>query len=169
MTVPAGLVEPYFTEKTLKTNTRLVVDGLTKRTISMFGSNGQKYRVISYYTTRDILQFFEPSNISTNSTDEPQLKLPSQVPELLALKQRNEKLFDSLINKSGYTNTNKNRGGPQEPTTLVKIAASSLSKKRKNEDFNQVAKASEGPVSPSFTKKMRRDGNDGNDVSDLNK
>ncbi|KAJ3356615.1 hypothetical protein HDU83_000477 [Entophlyctis luteolus] len=50
-----GLV-PAFSSKTLKPNTRLVKNGLTKRTITLKGSDGNKYRVVSYYTPSDVLE-----------------------------------------------------------------------------------------------------------------
>ncbi|KAJ3380698.1 hypothetical protein HDU84_005644 [Entophlyctis sp. JEL0112] len=40
-----GGLEPAFSSKTLKPNTRLVKNGLTKRTITMKGSDGNKYRI----------------------------------------------------------------------------------------------------------------------------
>ncbi|KAI9330624.1 Gti1/Pac2 family-domain-containing protein [Obelidium mucronatum] len=41
-------------QKKLKSQTSVLSDGLTKRTISLKGSDGLKYRVICYYTSADV-------------------------------------------------------------------------------------------------------------------
>ncbi|KAJ3030872.1 UNVERIFIED_CONTAM: hypothetical protein HDU68_007515 [Siphonaria sp. JEL0065] len=46
-------IEPVY-ERTLKTNTCIKENGLTKRTISIKGSDGGKYRVINYYKSQDV-------------------------------------------------------------------------------------------------------------------
>ncbi|KAJ3078948.1 hypothetical protein HDU99_000258 [Rhizoclosmatium hyalinum] len=46
---------PSFSERTLKPNTQLRREGLTKRTISIKGSDGISYRVVSYYKASDVL------------------------------------------------------------------------------------------------------------------
>ncbi|KAJ3228506.1 hypothetical protein HDU78_009750 [Chytriomyces hyalinus] len=49
-------LEPTFSARTLKPNTRLVENGLTKRTITLKGSDGQKHRVVSYYCPDDVVE-----------------------------------------------------------------------------------------------------------------
>ncbi|KAI9338234.1 Gti1/Pac2 family-domain-containing protein [Obelidium mucronatum] len=90
-------LEPSFSEKTLKPNTRILPDGLTKRTISMFGSDGQKYRVISYYTRKDVVHFFGfPHHQGIIK-----LKTPTEVPILRKfLEGNNETQFKALMAKS---------------------------------------------------------------------
>ncbi|KAJ3350486.1 hypothetical protein HDU83_009686 [Entophlyctis luteolus] len=51
-------LEPTYSCKTLKQNTRLIDSGLTKRTITLMGSDGQKYRVICYYAREDIIHMY---------------------------------------------------------------------------------------------------------------
>ncbi|KAJ3287253.1 hypothetical protein HDU79_005845 [Rhizoclosmatium sp. JEL0117] len=46
---------PSFSERTLKPDTQLRKDGLTKRTISVNGSDGISYRVVAYYKASDVL------------------------------------------------------------------------------------------------------------------
>ncbi|ORY26282.1 hypothetical protein BCR33DRAFT_726411 [Rhizoclosmatium globosum] len=47
-------LEPPFNERSLKVNTRLVANGLTKKTISMTASDGLKYRVVCYYNRDEV-------------------------------------------------------------------------------------------------------------------
>ncbi|KAJ3068397.1 hypothetical protein HDU98_008405 [Podochytrium sp. JEL0797] len=61
---------PTFTAKTLKPNTRLLKNGLTKRSISVKGSDGVKYRVVSYYHAADVLAMKLKSR-SSNGAIEP--------------------------------------------------------------------------------------------------
>ncbi|KAI8821213.1 Gti1/Pac2 family-domain-containing protein [Chytriomyces cf. hyalinus JEL632] len=49
-------LEPTFSARTLKPNTRLVENGLTKRTITLKGSDGQKHRIVSYYCPVDVVE-----------------------------------------------------------------------------------------------------------------
>ncbi|KAJ3093826.1 hypothetical protein HK100_006399 [Physocladia obscura] len=57
-------VEPLFTSKTLKAGTQIVDNGgLTKRSISMKGSDGQRYRVISYYTPKDVIEMHKQTSV----------------------------------------------------------------------------------------------------------
>ncbi|KAJ3279703.1 hypothetical protein HDU79_000369 [Rhizoclosmatium sp. JEL0117] len=48
-------LQPTFTSKTLNEGTQLTENGLTKRTITVKGSDGEKYRVVSYYNSRDVM------------------------------------------------------------------------------------------------------------------
>ncbi|KAI8617420.1 hypothetical protein BC830DRAFT_100543 [Chytriomyces sp. MP71] len=47
-------IAPTFSTKTLKPGTRVVANGFTKRTITLLGSNGMRYRLISYAKADDI-------------------------------------------------------------------------------------------------------------------
>ncbi|KAI9330618.1 Gti1/Pac2 family-domain-containing protein [Obelidium mucronatum] len=62
-------LEPQFS-KTLRPGTQIVENGLTKRTISLVGSNGLKYRVVSYYCPEDVLNM--TCRLSSNGEDCPQ-------------------------------------------------------------------------------------------------
>ncbi|KAJ3061864.1 hypothetical protein HDU98_002251, partial [Podochytrium sp. JEL0797] len=46
---------PTFSPRTLKPNTRVIKNGITKRSITVKGSDGIKYRVVSYYLAADVL------------------------------------------------------------------------------------------------------------------
>ncbi|KAI9330626.1 Gti1/Pac2 family-domain-containing protein [Obelidium mucronatum] len=48
-------LEPTYSTKTLKEGTQIAKTGLTKRTITIPGSDGQKHRVVSYYSSADVL------------------------------------------------------------------------------------------------------------------
>ncbi|KAJ3067806.1 hypothetical protein HDU98_008988 [Podochytrium sp. JEL0797] len=51
-------IQPAFSQHTLKPNTQLMPNGLTKRTITLEASDGLKYRVISYYTPEDVFDMY---------------------------------------------------------------------------------------------------------------
>ncbi|KAJ3391809.1 hypothetical protein HDU80_010980, partial [Chytriomyces hyalinus] len=77
---PAGL----FTVTSLRANTQLVPNGFAKRTISILGSNNRKYRVVSYFTVKDVEHFFTrnpppPSSFTSHSSTP--LQTPSQLRE----------------------------------------------------------------------------------------
>ncbi|ORY53883.1 hypothetical protein BCR33DRAFT_711221 [Rhizoclosmatium globosum] len=63
---------PEFKTNGLRPNTRLIVNGLVKRTASVIGSNGINYRVISYFYPKDV----DAANPAAH------LKAPSQIPAL---------------------------------------------------------------------------------------
>ncbi|KAJ3064265.1 hypothetical protein HDU98_012292, partial [Podochytrium sp. JEL0797] len=46
---------PSCSAKTVKPNTRAIKNGLTNRSSTVKGSNGIKYRVVSYYLASDVL------------------------------------------------------------------------------------------------------------------
>ncbi|KAJ3247119.1 hypothetical protein HDU78_005184 [Chytriomyces hyalinus] len=62
------------TPSSLRPNTRIMRDGLCKRTISIRGSNGRFYRVISYFTAQDVSSFYGLRDAQTVHA----FKLPSQ-------------------------------------------------------------------------------------------
>ncbi|KAJ3114304.1 hypothetical protein HK100_001705 [Physocladia obscura] len=67
----------YFAAGTLKPNTQLIPDGMAKRTISLTGSDGNWYRVISYFYASDV-----ESHYKTMPQRQSFLKTPSEIPEL---------------------------------------------------------------------------------------
>ncbi|KAJ3067888.1 hypothetical protein HDU98_008906 [Podochytrium sp. JEL0797] len=73
-------LEPTYSSKTLKQNARLVPNGLTKRTITLKGSDGHRHRMISYYAREDVIQMYSTSSGAASS-----FKTPSETPELNAL------------------------------------------------------------------------------------
>ncbi|KAJ3132165.1 hypothetical protein HK100_005597 [Physocladia obscura] len=73
---------PLFTAGSLKANTQLIPDGMAKRTISLTGSDGNRYRVISYFYPTDVESHYD------NNRNEGQLqkrksflKTPTEIPE----------------------------------------------------------------------------------------
>ncbi|KAJ3382428.1 hypothetical protein HDU84_004281 [Entophlyctis sp. JEL0112] len=48
-------VDPRYAQSSLKDGTQIVKNGLTKRSITVTGSDGSIYRVISYYNRNDVL------------------------------------------------------------------------------------------------------------------
>ncbi|KAJ3286819.1 hypothetical protein HDU79_006186 [Rhizoclosmatium sp. JEL0117] len=65
-----------FTVSSVRANSRLVPCGLAKRTISLNGSDGNKYRVISYFYPQDVSSYYERSTNRQPSS----LVTPSQLP-----------------------------------------------------------------------------------------
>ncbi|KAI8831468.1 Gti1/Pac2 family-domain-containing protein [Chytriomyces cf. hyalinus JEL632] len=65
------------TPSSLRPNTRIMRDGLCKRTISIRGSNGRFYRVISYFTAQDVSSFYGLRCIQTAIT-RPSLQILDQ-------------------------------------------------------------------------------------------
>ncbi|KAJ3073825.1 hypothetical protein HDU98_000567 [Podochytrium sp. JEL0797] len=62
---------PMFHTTAVRPNTRVVVNGLVKRTAAVVGSNGVSYRVVSYFYPKDV-DALNPSAY---------LKTPSQIPQ----------------------------------------------------------------------------------------
>ncbi|KAI8620704.1 hypothetical protein BC830DRAFT_459167 [Chytriomyces sp. MP71] len=97
-------LEPTFSAKTLKAGTRVMENGLTKRTISLTGSDGQKHRVISYYTPNDVIEMcqreadgFEPAY------GEEVFQRPSKCPMLIdAMKSKAMNLNQLLKQQNLY-------------------------------------------------------------------
>ncbi|KAI9330623.1 Gti1/Pac2 family-domain-containing protein [Obelidium mucronatum] len=77
-------IEPTFSSKTLKSDTRLAENGLTKRTITLRGSDGLKHRLISYYVAEDVINLSHGKVWSHNG--EPFIR-PGDDPELKKLKE----------------------------------------------------------------------------------
>ncbi|KAJ3222569.1 hypothetical protein HDU81_009804 [Chytriomyces hyalinus] len=83
----AGL-EPNYTQKTLKPGTRIAPNGLTKRTITLVGSDGGRHRLVSYYEPSDIVDLHQGKpvcarNFKTRLLEELKvMKIPSDDPAL---------------------------------------------------------------------------------------
>ncbi|KAJ3098283.1 hypothetical protein HK100_005133 [Physocladia obscura] len=69
-----------FAAGSLKANTRLVPGGMAKRTISLAGSDGDRYRVISYFYPHEVEGYFNRSGVR-------KLSSPSDLPEFASLTQ----------------------------------------------------------------------------------
>ncbi|KAI8842612.1 Gti1/Pac2 family-domain-containing protein [Chytriomyces cf. hyalinus JEL632] len=86
----AGL-EPNYTQKTLKPGTRIAPNGLTKRTITLVGSDGGRHRLVSYYEPNDIVNLHQGKpvcarNFKTRLLEHVKLmKIPSDDPTLNAM------------------------------------------------------------------------------------
>ncbi|KAJ3125540.1 hypothetical protein HK100_010742 [Physocladia obscura] len=70
-------IHALFHISNLRDGTQLVSNGLAKRTISILGSNGIKYRVISYFKLPEIINFHRKAHLPSCGG----LKLPSDIPE----------------------------------------------------------------------------------------
>ncbi|TPX56797.1 hypothetical protein CcCBS67573_g09314 [Chytriomyces confervae] len=132
-------LEPTYSCKTLKQNTRLVEEGLTKRTITLKGSDARRYRVISYYARQDVIDMYVSS-----SKNEMGLVVPSETPQLNALLRDPSLEVNALLSES---------------IDLEKYASEVvLAKKgRKEDSIKAVAKyASEGTSSTARPPKRPR-------------
>ncbi|KAJ3265699.1 hypothetical protein HDU77_004229 [Chytriomyces hyalinus] len=132
-------LEPTYSCKTLKQNTRLVEEGLTKRTITLKGSDARRYRVISYYARQDVIDMYvSPSN------NEMGLVVPSETPQLNALLRDPSLDVNALLSES---------------IDLAKYASEVVlaKKSRKEDSIKAVAKyASEGTSSTARPLKRPR-------------
>ncbi|KAJ3243792.1 hypothetical protein HDU78_011777 [Chytriomyces hyalinus] len=132
-------LEPTYSCKTLKQNTRLVEEGLTKRTITLKGSDARRYRVISYYARQDVIDMYvSPSN------NEMGLVVPSETPQLNALLRDPSLDVNALLSES---------------IDLAKYASEVVlaKKSRKEDSIKAVAKyASEGTSSTARPPKRPR-------------
>ncbi|KAJ3203694.1 hypothetical protein HDU82_006374 [Entophlyctis luteolus] len=88
-------VDPAFSESVLKMGTQIVNDGLTKRSISVNGSDGLRHRVISYYTVEDVLNMSEQLAVSRGISTECRFIRPSQDSALKSVAK--EAYFISLL------------------------------------------------------------------------
>ncbi|KAI8838522.1 Gti1/Pac2 family-domain-containing protein [Chytriomyces cf. hyalinus JEL632] len=83
----AGL-EPNYTRTTLKPGTRISPTGLTKRTITLVGSDGGRHRLVSYYAPSDIIDLREGKKVHARHLKsglpekDKALKIPSDDPGL---------------------------------------------------------------------------------------
>ncbi|KAJ3243978.1 hypothetical protein HDU77_010119 [Chytriomyces hyalinus] len=66
-----------FSTLSLRKNTTLVPNGLAKRTITLTGSDGLKYRVINYFYPQDVEHLYEPNLMGS-------MRTPSDYPDLVA-------------------------------------------------------------------------------------
>ncbi|KAJ3225964.1 hypothetical protein HDU81_007572 [Chytriomyces hyalinus] len=69
-----------FATSSLRKNTKLVPDGFAKRTIVVTGSDGGKYRVISYFYPSDVEHIYQPRGTLPPHQQQMALKTPSQIP-----------------------------------------------------------------------------------------
>ncbi|KAJ3228345.1 hypothetical protein HDU78_009801 [Chytriomyces hyalinus] len=130
-------LDPSFSTKTLKSGMRLVQNGLTKKTITLIGSDRQRHRVISYYNRNDALHLYPdampetpsaffgegPSNghdLSVQQDSFKNLTTPSLTPSLKSIMDAGDIDFKQLLAQSI---TSDNFGRPKQP-----VAASSTSK-----------------------------------------
>ncbi|KAJ3240202.1 hypothetical protein HDU78_002394 [Chytriomyces hyalinus] len=67
-----------FATSSLRKNTKLVPDGFAKRTIVITGSDGGKYRVISYFYPSDVEHIYQPRGSLPPHQEQMALKTPSQ-------------------------------------------------------------------------------------------
>ncbi|KAJ3405248.1 hypothetical protein HDU80_001638 [Chytriomyces hyalinus] len=86
----AGL-EPNYTQKTLKPGTRIAPNGLTKRTITLVGSDGGRHRLVSYYEPIDIVDLHQGKPVCARNfktkllEQDKRMKIPSDDPALNAM------------------------------------------------------------------------------------
>ncbi|KAJ3352753.1 hypothetical protein HDU83_007701 [Entophlyctis luteolus] len=108
-------VDPAFSESVLKMGTQIVNDGLTKRSISVNGSDGLRHRVISYYTVEDVLNMSEQLAVSRGISTECRFIRPSQDSALKSVAK--EAYFISLLKafKGTIANSSKKRSTEIRP------------------------------------------------------
>ncbi|KAI8828333.1 Gti1/Pac2 family-domain-containing protein [Chytriomyces cf. hyalinus JEL632] len=78
-----------FITTSLRPYTRILPNGLAKRTISIAASTGQRYRVINYFYPSDVDHYFTstPATTTTRSCQQQQLlKTPSMIPAFHQIK-----------------------------------------------------------------------------------
>ncbi|KAI8612070.1 Gti1/Pac2 family-domain-containing protein, partial [Chytriomyces sp. MP71] len=75
-----------FTTLSLRKNTTLVPNGLAKTTITITGSDGQKYRVINYFYPEEVEHLY-PEQKSGGFPRQGTMKRPSDFPDLAAIHQ----------------------------------------------------------------------------------
>ncbi|KAI8614902.1 Gti1/Pac2 family-domain-containing protein [Chytriomyces sp. MP71] len=128
-------IEAPFNKRTLKPNTRIVNGGLTKRTITMAGSDGNRYRVISYYFREDVYHLFGESEGMLFRQGHPvnPLETPTQS-RLLATFSRN----------AGFVGISNHHEGDQEPRT-----GSDTCKRMKNDNVTDDEVYLHSPGTPA--------------------
>ncbi|KAI9324092.1 hypothetical protein BDR26DRAFT_926138 [Obelidium mucronatum] len=75
-----------FTTPNVRPQTRLVPNGMAKRTITLMGSDGLRYRVIGYFRPRDVEHYYR----QTTQVPLVHLPLPSDIPHLSQLQRFND-------------------------------------------------------------------------------
>ncbi|KAI8616164.1 Gti1/Pac2 family-domain-containing protein [Chytriomyces sp. MP71] len=91
-------LEPTYSVKTLKPNTQLVEDGLTKKTITLKGSDGRTYRVISYYARQDVIDMYFPPTAREESHST--FTTPSEAPQLKTMLEDKSLDLSALLAQS---------------------------------------------------------------------
>ncbi|KAJ3076140.1 hypothetical protein HDU98_005559 [Podochytrium sp. JEL0797] len=76
------LPKSRFNAITFRANTHLVRTGLAKRTITLTGSDNNRYRVISYFDPREVAYLYGEDEVRAHPGNGRRLRVPSQVPEL---------------------------------------------------------------------------------------
>ncbi|KAI8831609.1 Gti1/Pac2 family-domain-containing protein [Chytriomyces cf. hyalinus JEL632] len=73
-----------FTQAAAKPNTKLIPNGMAKRTITLHGSDGNRYRVISYFYPNDVEYLYKP--VSPQHTH--YFPVPSRIPAFQRYQQK---------------------------------------------------------------------------------
>ncbi|KAJ3067307.1 hypothetical protein HDU98_009510 [Podochytrium sp. JEL0797] len=135
-------IEPVFAPNTLKPNTRVAEDGLTKRTITLLGSDRKRYRIISYYTPQDVVEMTsrrfglrvnQQRGLEEDGLSVEVFQRPSEDPELAALANDETVDYVSLLNesvKSKPRNAPRELDGPVEISAINRLGPQSTVKRR---------------------------------------
>ncbi|KAJ3292245.1 hypothetical protein HDU79_001584 [Rhizoclosmatium sp. JEL0117] len=98
-TKTSNLPTPQIPIKSMKNNqTRR--NGLTKRTLTLFGSDGNRHRVISYYNQQDVLDLHNRLARNERPWDETVFKLPLEDPHISMRVNTESPAFKKLLAKS---------------------------------------------------------------------
>ncbi|KAI8614347.1 Gti1/Pac2 family-domain-containing protein [Chytriomyces sp. MP71] len=71
-----------FIVQNVRKDTKLIPNGLAKRTISLFGEDGRRYRVINYFAPTDVNHFYK-SKLASSLRGAMFLQRPADLPEFL--------------------------------------------------------------------------------------
>ncbi|TPX58907.1 hypothetical protein CcCBS67573_g09124 [Chytriomyces confervae] len=83
-----------FTQAAAKPNTKLIPNGMAKRTITLRGSDGNRYRVISYFYPNDVEYLYKPTPSNTSPQQQQQQQqhshfpVPSRIPAFQRYQQK---------------------------------------------------------------------------------
>ncbi|KAI8612665.1 hypothetical protein BC830DRAFT_541986 [Chytriomyces sp. MP71] len=127
-------LEPTF-DRSLKPNTQLVEGGLTKRTMSVVGADGRKYRLISYYNPEDVIAMFERGGEAGMEFD--------GVGEVFGRPMHCRDLREFLVERVNI-----------EATSVLESSVSSIAAKGKD-DRRPIANRPSTPADPTAPKRKR--------------
>ncbi|KAJ3027428.1 UNVERIFIED_CONTAM: Mitochondrial translocator assembly and maintenance protein 41 [Siphonaria sp. JEL0065] len=85
--IPEPERSSLFVTSSLRPNTRLTPNGLAKRTLSLIGSDKNRYRVINYFYPSDVEEFYRGYSHTLHSNPYT-LQIPSRLPEFEHLKSK---------------------------------------------------------------------------------
>ncbi|KAI9330860.1 Gti1/Pac2 family-domain-containing protein [Obelidium mucronatum] len=118
-----------FSTTSLRQNTRLINNGMAKRTISLTGSDGNRYRVISYFYPSDVEHLYKKQDPIGGRTPET-LNTPSQMPE-----------FEHLLHQFSKSGSRRRVLAPQRPVATQEASSSQIQQKLHLQQSQETALA----------------------------